>query len=85
MTSRERELELLGLLQSHEILRLRGFSFVMGPEGGVVIDRWGHVRGIWRFKDGHFGWTPPSYNSPVHWVATAEAAVRYTLVTLAVN
>ncbi|MCB1504418.1 MAG: hypothetical protein KDJ47_05515 [Hyphomicrobiaceae bacterium] len=85
MTARMHEVELLELLCKHEVLRLRGYSFAIGPKGGVVIDRWGHVRGMWRYKNDRFSWTPASHTSSVHWSEDAEAAVRYTLVALTVG
>ena len=85
MTTRKYEIELLQLLNQHEILRLRGYSFVLGPEGGVIADRWGHVRGVWTFVEGAFGWTPASHTEPMHFSDDAQAAVRYTLVNLAVQ
>lgn len=84
MAARKQEVELLQLLNAHEILRLRGYSFVLGPGGGVIADRWGHVRGMWVFVEGAFGWTPASHTEPVHWSNDAAAAVRYTLVSLAI-
>lgn len=78
----ERDVELLDLLRKHEVLRLRGYSFVLGVEGGVVIDRWGHVRGVWHHDGERYAWTPASNSEPIHWSDDAEAAVRYTLVTL---
>lgn len=82
MTASMREAELLELLCKHEVLRLRGYSFVLGPQGGVVIDRWGQVRGIWRFEHDRYAWTPAGHTRPQHWAQDAESAVRYTLVTL---
>lgn len=82
MSSSQQDAKLLELLCRHEILRLRGYSFVLGPRGGVVIDRWGHVRGVWHHDGARYAWTPSSHSEPVHWAEDAEAAVRYTLVTL---
>lgn len=82
MTRSMREVELLELLCKHEVLRLRGYSFVLGPKGGVIIDRWGHVRGVWHWEHDRFAWTPASHTGPVHWCDDAESAVRYTLVTM---
>jgi hypothetical protein len=82
MSAHERDLELLNLLCSHEILRLRGYTFTLAPRGGVITDRWGHVRGIWHYERDRYSWTPASHTEPVHWSENAQAAVRYTLVTL---
>lgn len=85
MLAKREEMHLLDLLGMHEILRLRGFSFVLGPQGGVVVDRRGHVRGIWHFDGRRFAWTPASNGGPTHWADDAQAAVRYTLVSIAVT
>ena len=82
MAGQETELDLLQLLNRHEVLRLRGYSFSLGPKGGVIADRWGHVRGVWSLNGGGFAWAPAGYGEPVHQSEDAAAAVRYTLVTL---
>jgi len=76
------DFNLFSRLERHEVLRARGYSFVLEPCGGIVIDRWGHVRGIWRHKASRYAWTPASHTEPTHWAADAEAAVRYTLVVI---
>ena len=40
--------ELMQALQAGNDLKIRGFTAVCGPTGGVVIDRWNHVRGVWQ-------------------------------------
>ena len=40
---------LLGLLNRNEMLKTRGYSFSCASAGGIVIDRYGHVHGIWDF------------------------------------
>ncbi len=85
MAGRDREVALLQELNRHEILRLRGYAFGLGPKGGVTVDRWGHVRGVWTHDGDRFAWTPASRGEPVHWSDDEAAAVRYTLVTLAID
>lgn len=82
MATSHEDRKLLDLLRQHEVLRARGYSFELGPAGGVVIDRWGHVRGIWHYRDGRYAWTPASNTEPTHWVLDADSAVRYTLVVI---
>lgn len=82
MQSVERETELAELLNRHEVLRLRGYTFALGPQGGVIVGRWGHVRGVWRACNDGYGWIPASNTEPVHWSENAEAAVRFTLVMM---
>ena len=72
--------ELLALLQEHEVLRLRGYQFSLLV--GILVERAGHAKGLWRCGRNGFSWTPAGYNEPVHWVENAEAAVRYTLTAL---
>ena len=85
MAASKYEIELLQMLEMHEILHLRGYAFSLGPNGGVIADRWGHMRGLWSHVDGVFGWTPASHTEPVHWSEDAAAAVRYTLVNLSIQ
>lgn len=85
MPANHRDIELLDLLKSHELLRLRGYAFELGPRGGVVIDRRGHVRGIWHYDGDRFAWTPASNSHATHWADTAAAAVRFTLVVISVG
>lgn len=85
MTSGQRQEELLKALLSHEVLRLRGFNFSMCNIGGVVVDRRGHVRGLWREESDRLAWTPASHNGSTHSVEDVAAAVRFTLVVLSVT
>jgi hypothetical protein len=82
MATQRQEIGLLQDLNRHEILRLRGYAFRLGAQGGVTVERWGHVRGVWRFENGQFAWTPTSHGEPLHNAEDAAAAVRYTLVAL---
>lgn len=82
MAGLDREGELQEQLQRHEVLRLRGYTFALGPQGGLIVERWGHVRGVWRHDGERFAWTPASYAEPMHWAEDAASAVRYTIVML---
>lgn len=82
MATQRQEIGLLQNLNRHEILRLRGYAFRLGAQGGITVERWGHVRGVWRFENGQFVWTPASHGEPLHNAKDAAAAVRYMLVSL---
>jgi hypothetical protein len=73
---------LFGLLRRNETLRTQGFSLSCA-DGGIVIDRWGHVRGIWDFDGQSYTWVTPGSTEPIFKTADAKSAVRYTVVTLA--
>jgi hypothetical protein len=70
----------LDTLSSDQELQERGYSFF--TMGGVLVEREGHARGIWRCTGNGFSWTPAGYNEPIHWVADADAAASYTLKLL---
>ncbi len=72
------ELELLGRLQPLVAGHHSGQTVAAGDHGGVVIARRGHVRGIWRCMNGHFGWTPAGYGEPTYTATDLDAAVQYT-------
>lgn len=84
MPAKAHDIELLERLQVHEILRLRGYAFVHGPHGGVVVDRHGHVRGIWHHDGKRYAWAPSSNTHATHWADDVDAAVRYTLIVISV-
>lgn len=84
MPANTRDIDLLERLQAHEILRQRGYSFVLGPKGGVVVDRRGHVRGIWHHDGERYAWAPSSNTHATYWADDADAAVRYTLIVISV-
>ena len=78
--TKEDQQQLLVTLQKNDVLRLRGYEFSM--LGGVLVERAGHARGLWRCGQRGFSWTPAGYNEPIHWVEDVEAAVRFTLTVL---
>lgn len=73
---------LFDLLRQNETLRTRGFSLSCA-DGGIVIDRLGHVRGIWDFDGRSYTWVTPGSSEPIFRTNNASSAVLYTLVTLA--
>jgi len=74
---------LLGLLQSNPTLRSRGYSLSCTQTGGIVIDRFGHVHGIWDFDGRCYSWLSPGSSEPMFRTGNPKSAVLYTLVTLA--
>jgi hypothetical protein len=76
------EAELADRLESLELLKLKGYSAHPLEEGGVLLERWGHARGIWQLQAKGFSWTPAGYNAPLCYVDDVEAAVRFTIVTI---
>lgn len=75
--------QLLGLLEQNKTLRSRGFSVSRTPAGGIVIDRSGHVHGIWDFDGKSYNWVSPGSSDPLFRTGDAKSAVLYTLVALA--
>jgi hypothetical protein len=73
---------LFGLLRENETLRMRGFSLSRGQNGGIVIDRSGHVRGIWDFDGNCYTWVTPGSSEPIFRTDDPKSAVLYTVVTL---
>jgi hypothetical protein len=78
MPTQQHEAELLSRLETLVRNHPRNLTIRLGDDGGVVIERRGHVRGIWRCMDGAFAWTPAGYNEPVHQASELVAAVAYT-------
>ena len=72
------EMELLARIQGLIFGNLTGLTAGFGEQGGLVIERRGHVRGVWRCMDGGLAWTPAGYNEPVHVADSVEAAVTFS-------
>lgn len=70
---------LMQALESHKDLKPLGVTAVCGPTGGVVVDRWNHVRGVWHFHDGHYFWIPAGYSQPSFRTESLEEALDYTV------
>lgn len=51
-------------------------------EGGIVIDRSGHVHGIWDHDGGGYKWVSPGSSEPRFRTGDAKSAVLYTIVVL---
>jgi hypothetical protein len=75
--------QLYGLLKKNETLRTKGFSLAYDSGGGIVIDRAGHVHGIWNHDSGNFTWMSPGSSEPRFHTADVKSAVLYTVVVLA--
>jgi hypothetical protein len=73
---------LLGLLERNEVLKTRGFSLSRTQTGGIVIDRSGHVHGIWDFDGRCYTWRSPGSSEMIFRTDSPTSAVVYTLVAL---
>lgn len=74
--------QLLDLLQENDTLKNRGFSVSPIEDGRIVIDRFGHVHGMWDHDGSNYLWVSPSSSDPMFHTADAQAALLYTLVVL---
>ena len=77
------ENHLLGLLQRNDALKARGFSLNRTQTDSIVIDRFGHVHGIWEFDGRQYAWLSPCSTVPIFRTDSPSAAVVYTLIALA--
>lgn len=75
--------ELFGLLERNEVLKLKGFTLAYDRGGGIVIDRGGHVHGIWSHDSERYAWVSPGNSEPKFRTGDAKSAVLYTVVILA--
>ena len=57
----------------------RGFSVETDGLSGVLILNRGHYRGVWRWRDGAYAFTPGGYGTSTHSANTPQDALRYTL------
>ena len=83
MSASAEAIQLKEALQSQEQLKLRGFSATCGDNDSVVIDRWGHCRGVWRIYSGQYFWIGGASSQPLHCAATYGDAIAYTLTVIA--
>ncbi len=74
---------LFGLLKKNETLKLKGFSLAYSPKTGIVIDRSGHVHGLWNHDASSYTWVSPGYSEPKFRTEDVNSAVLYTVVVLA--
>lgn len=75
--------ELFDLLQKNAVLRAKGYSLAVDPDGGIVIDRVGHVHGIWNHDSRGYAWVSPGNSEPKFRTEDVKSAVLYTVVVLA--
>lgn len=76
-------MQLMEALEAQQLLKLRGFTASYGQTGSVVVDRWGHVRGLWHIYNGQYFWTGGASSQPTHSVASMDEAIAYTLSVIA--
>ncbi len=76
---------LLGLLKKNETLKLKGYSLAYSQANGIVIDRAGHVHGIWNHDADAYIWVSPGSSEPKFRTEDAKSALLYTVVVLAQN
>lgn len=76
-------MQLMEALEAQETLKLRGFTASCGDTNAVVIDRWGHMRGVWQLLNGQYVWIGGASSQPAHSVANLEDAIAYTLTVIA--
>ena len=82
MGANEQNTQLKDALEALPTLKERGFSSTCGPTGGVVVDRWSHVRGVWHFHVHSFFWTPAGYGEPTYRCSALDEAIQYTLAVI---
>ncbi len=75
--------DLLKALDAFETLKARGFTASCGPTGGVVLDRWNHVHGVWYFHEGNYFWTGAGSTQPSFRTERLSAAIEYTMNVIA--
>jgi hypothetical protein len=74
---------LFGLLKKNETLKLKGYSLAYSQANGIVIDRAGHVHGIWNYDADSYSWLSPGNSEPKFRTGNANSALLYTVVVLA--
>jgi hypothetical protein len=75
--------ELFSLLQKNAVLKMKGYSLAYHDDGSIVIDRAGHVHGIWNRDQKNYAWVSPGNSEPKFRTADVNSAVLYTVVVLA--
>lgn len=73
---------LYALLEGNDVLRERGYSLAFDRDGSIVIDRAGHVHGIWNSDQNCYAWLSPGNSEPKFRTENAKAAVLYTVAAL---
>jgi hypothetical protein len=75
--------QLFGLLKKNQTLITKGYSLAYDAQGGIVIDRAGHVHGIWSHDSRNYTWVSPGSSEPRFRTQDVKSAVLYTVVVLA--
>lgn len=79
MVVKSQEKQLAHALSEHETLVLKGYTFEVAENIGVVVARGDHVRGFWRCHTHKISWTPAGTFEPSAYVTTIDEAVAFTL------
>lgn len=78
----DKKQRLFELLRSNEILKIKGYSLAYDG-GGIIVDRAGHVHGIWSHDVRSYTWISPGNTEPRFRTEDVRSAVLYTVVVLA--
>ena len=62
--SDEHNRRLFGLLKDNQTLRSKGYSLAYSQSSGIVVDRAGHVHGIWNYDADSYSWLSPGNSEP---------------------
>ena len=82
MSDQEIEFLLWKQLVQNVLLKRHGFSVMLSENGDVIVDRRGHVRGIWRSQSGRLEWTPAGYNEALVFADDVVEAERMLVEVL---
>jgi hypothetical protein len=82
MSNELKNRRLFELLQRNDTLKAKGFSMACSGAGAVVIDRAGHVHGIWDHDAKGYKWVSPGSSEPRFRTEDATSAMLYTIVVL---
>ena len=79
MREADEEHQLLSGLRTSFAENAGGFTAERDGESGVLVLNRGHYRGVWRWAEGAYSFTPGGYGAATHSAPTPQDAVRYTL------
>ncbi len=85
MSDQEIEILLWQQLERNVLLKRHGFSVVVSETGDVIVDKRGHVRGVWRSKAGQLEWTPAGYNEAQLFAADVGEAEQMVIEALGLD
>lgn len=74
--------QLLDALQAEKGLVARGYTFEITDDTDLLIERRGHVCGIWAVSKTAFAWTDPSYGESTFRTKDVGEAVAHTIKAL---